>query len=159
MEVLKIILTFAPPEPAKPLNDAQMCGSFYFYIMNNRIPFSKPYTNAHDLVQLLQSRGLSVNDTAKAEGYIDYIGYYRLSANRMSMDWILLPTDPLRIYFDLCIIKYFLNIISPNNDMKAKIDTLLAEYPAIDIAAMGFPSQGWENEPISQTIKGSHLPM
>ena len=21
--------TFAPPEPAKPLNDAQMCGSFY----------------------------------------------------------------------------------------------------------------------------------
>ena len=331
MEVLKIILTFAPPEPAKPLNDAQMCGSFYFYIMSNRIPFSKPYTNAHDLVQLLQSRGLSVNDTAKAEGYIDYIGYYRLSAymypllkmpkeqhqfkpnssfdqvmmlyrfdkklrllifneiekievavrsaivnigsemtgnpfwmtdsrnfidatkfrhtmdlidaelrrsredfivhfkqtysdpyppawilaevlpfgvitniysnikvprikkrisqkfglqvspfeswltiialtrnycchharvwnkqntirpmipNRMSMDWILLPTDPLRIYFDLCIIKYFLNIISPNNDMKAKIDTLLAEYPAIDIAAMGFPSQGWENEPL-----------
>jgi abortive infection bacteriophage resistance protein len=54
----------------------------------------------------------------------------------------------LRIYFDLCIIKYFLNIISPNNDMKAKIDTLLAEYPAIDIAAMGFPSQGWENEPL-----------
>ena len=331
MEVLKIILTFAPPEPAKPLNDAQMCGSFYFCIMSNRIPFSKPYTNAHDLVQLLQSRGLSVNDTAKAEGYIDYIGYYRLSAymypllkmpkeqhqfkpnssfdqvmmlyrfdkklrllifneiekievavrsaivnigsemtgnpfwmtdssnfidatkfhltmdlidaelrrsredfivhfkqtysdpyppawilaevlpfgvvtniysnikvprikkrisqkfglqvspfeswltiialtrnycchharvwnkqntirpmipNRMSMDWILLPTDPLRIYFDLCIIKYFLNIISPNNDMKAKIDTLLAEYPAIDIAAMGFPSQGWENEPL-----------
>ena len=72
MEVLKIILTFAPPEPAKPLNDAQMCGSFYFCIMSNRIPFSKPYTNAHDLVQLLQSRGLSVNDTAKAEGYIDY---------------------------------------------------------------------------------------
>ena len=30
LEVLKIILTFASPEPAKPLNDAQMCGSFYF---------------------------------------------------------------------------------------------------------------------------------
>jgi len=25
----KNIRTFAPPEPAKPLNDAQMCGSFY----------------------------------------------------------------------------------------------------------------------------------
>ena len=24
-----------PLEPAKPLNDAQMCGSFYFYIVCN----------------------------------------------------------------------------------------------------------------------------
>ena len=24
--------TFAPPEPAKPLHDAQMCGSFYLYM-------------------------------------------------------------------------------------------------------------------------------
>ena len=24
-------IIFASPEPAKPLNDAQMCGSFYFY--------------------------------------------------------------------------------------------------------------------------------
>ena len=54
-----------------------------------------------------------------------------------------------RTYFDLCIIKYFLNIISPNNDMKAKIDALLANYPAIDTAAMGFPL-GWENEPLWQ---------
>ena len=44
------------------------------------IPFTKPYLNAHDLVRLLQSRGLTVNDTAKAESYIEYIGYYRLSA-------------------------------------------------------------------------------
>ena len=42
--------------------------------------------------------------------------------NRMTGSWITLPTDTLRIYFDLCIIKYFLNIISPNNDMKAKVD-------------------------------------
>ena len=72
--------TFAPPEPAKPLNDAQMCGSFYFYTMSNRIPFQKPYTSAHDLVCLLQSRGLTVTDTSKAESYLEYIGYYRLSA-------------------------------------------------------------------------------
>ena len=32
--------------------------------------------------------------------------------NRMTGSWITLPTDALRIYFDLCIIKYFLNIIS-----------------------------------------------
>ena len=29
--VNKKVRTFASPEPAKPLNDAQMCGSFYFY--------------------------------------------------------------------------------------------------------------------------------
>lgn len=69
--------------------------------------------------------------------------------NRMTGHWITLPTDPLRIYFDLCIIKYFLNIISPNNDMKAKIDALLLEYPSIDIMATGFP-QGWEQEPLWQ---------
>ena len=51
--------------------------------------------------------------------------------------------------FSLCIIKYFLNIISPNNDMKAKIDALLSAYPSIDTSAMGFP-HGWENEPLWQ---------
>ncbi|MBR1500268.1 MAG: Abi family protein, partial [Bacteroidaceae bacterium] len=67
--------------------------------------------------------------------------------NRLAGNWITLPTDTLRIYFDLCIIKYFLNIISPNNDMKAKIDALLSAYPSIDTSAMGFP-RGWENEPL-----------
>ena len=328
--ISKNLRTFAPPEPAKPLHDAQMCGSFYFYTMSNRGPFQKPYTNAHDLVRLLQSRGLAIADAAKAKRYLEFIGYYRLSAymypllkmpkeqhqykpntsfdqvmmlyrfdkklrllifneiekievavrsaivnigsemtnnpfwmtdsnsfvdatkyrhtmdlidaelrrsredfivhfkqtysdpyppawilaeilpfgvitniysnikiakikkriaqkfglqiapfeswltivaltrnycchharvwnkqntirpmipNRLTGKWILLPTDTLRVYFDLCIIKYFLDVISPNNDMKGKIDALLAEYPAIDIAAMGFP-QGWENEPL-----------
>ena len=94
-------LTFAAREPAKPLNDAQpttnreqcqtclniaevrrrkrllevqMCGSFYFYTMSNRIPFPKPYTSAHDLVSLLQSRGLTIADTAKTERYLEFIG-------------------------------------------------------------------------------------
>ena len=296
--------TFAPLEPAKPLNDAQMCGSFYFYTMSNRIPFPKPYTSAHDLVSLLQSRGLTIADTAKTERYLEFIGYYRLSAymypllqmpkeqhrykpnttfdqvmmlyrfdkklrllifneiekievavrsaivnigsdmigspfwmtdgsnfidprkfrhtmdlidaelgrsredfivhfkqtysdayppawilaevlpfgviswltivaltrnscchharvwnkqntirpmipNRMTGRWIILPTDALRIYFNLCIIKYFLDIISTQNDMKAKIDALLSAYPSIDTSAMGFP-RGWESEPLWQ---------
>ena len=33
------------------------------------------------------------------------------------------------------------------SNMKAKIDSLLADYPAIDTVAMGFP-RGWENEPL-----------
>ena len=300
--------------------------------MTNKIPFQKPYTSAHNLVKLLQSRGLTVADTAKAEKYLEYIGYYRLSAymypllefpkeqhqykpnssfsqvmmiyrfdkklrllifneiekievavrcaivnigsemtsnpfwmtdinnfndeskfnhttelidaelrrskedfinhfkqtytnpyppawilsevipfgvltniycnikvprikkriaqkfglqiapfeswltiialtrnscchharvwnkqntirpmlpHHMTGSWISLPTDALRIYFNLCIIKYFLNIISPQNDMTSKIKTLLAAYSGIDVAAMGFP-RGWDNEPLWQ---------
>ena len=54
-----------------------------------------------------------------------------------------------KAYFSLCIIKYILDIISPNNDMKAKIDALLANYPFIDTNAMGF-LRGWENETLWQ---------
>ena len=307
-------------------------GRFYFCIMSNRVPFQKQYTNAHDLVRLLQSRGLTVTDTVKAESYLEYIGYYRLSAymypllqlpkdqhrykpntsfsqvmmlyrfdkklrllifneiekvevavrsaivnigsemtnnpfwmtdssnfidaskfhhtmdlidaelrrsredfiahfrqtysdpyppawilaevlpfgvltniysnikiprikkriaqkfglhvapfeswltiialtrnscchharvwnkqntirpmmpNHMTGRWISLPTDALRIYFNLCIIKYLLDRISPQNDMKAKIDALLVNFPDIDVVAMGFP-HGWKSEPLWQ---------
>ena len=307
-------------------------GRFILYTMNNKVPFQKPYRSAHDLVKLLQSRGLTISDSAKAESYLEYIGYYRLSAymypllqmpkelhrykphssfsqvmmlyrfdkklrllifneiekievavrsaivnigsemtgnpfwmtdssnfidtqkfhrtmdlidaelhhsredfivhfkqtysdayppawilaevlpfgvitniysnlktarikksiarrfglqmapfeswltivtltrnscchharvwnkqntirpmipNHMIGNWITLPTDALRIYFNLCIIKYFLNIISPSNDMKAKLDTLLVSYPDIDTAAMGFP-RDWGREPLWQ---------
>ena len=48
--------------------------------------------------------------------------------------WINLPTDKLRIYFDICIIKWFLDCISPNNTLKDKICKLLADYPCIDIS-------------------------
>ena len=329
LAVWKNVCTFAVLEPAKPLNDAQMCGSFFLYIpMTNKIPFQKTYTNSHDLVGLLMSRGLAVDDPIKAERYLEYIGYYRLSAymypllqmpkdqhqykigssfsqvmtiyrfdkklrlfifneiekievavrsaivntgceltndpfwitnvsnftnsvkfnhtltlidaeinrsredfidhfrqtysdayppawmlaevlplgvmtniysnikvprikksiaqkfglqvapfeswltivtltrnscchharvwnkqntirpmlpNRMSGAWLSLPTDPLRIYFNLCIIKYFLDIISPQNDMRDKMLRLLSDYPSIDLKAMGFP-QDWQEE-------------
>jgi abortive infection bacteriophage resistance protein len=69
--------------------------------------------------------------------------------NRMNNPWITLPTDKLRIYFDLCIIKYFVDAISPGNDMKQKIVALLTDFPEIDIAAMGFPAD-WQAEPLWQ---------
>ena len=68
---------------------------------------------------------------------------------RMSRPWITLPTDPLKVYFDMCIIKYFLDIISPNNDMLDKMNRIFATFPEVDKAALGFPS-GWENEPLWQ---------
>ena len=67
--------------------------------------------------------------------------------NRITHPWITQPADLLRIYFTLCIIKYFLNIISPDNDMVAKLQTLFTHFPEIDKSAMGFPEK-WENEPL-----------
>ena len=67
--------------------------------------------------------------------------------NHTDYAWLTLPTDSLRIYFDISIIKYFLNIISPQNDMRDKLMKLLSDFPNIDTAAMGFPV-GWQQEPL-----------
>ena len=76
-----IIRIFAAREPAKPLNDAQMCGSFCFYrYMATKIPFIKTYSTPQELVQLLKTRGMEITDEEKAQHYLSHIGYYRLSA-------------------------------------------------------------------------------
>ncbi len=67
----------------------------------------------------------------------------------MTRPWITIQSDKRRIYYNLCIVRYFLGIISPHNDMYSKLKVLLAKFPMIDIAAMGFPEQ-WENEPLWQ---------
>jgi len=56
-------------------------------------------------------------------------------------------TDMKRIYFRICIIKYLLFTVSPNNRFTQKLKSLLDEYTTIDIRAMGFPVN-WENEPL-----------
>lgn len=66
---------------------------------------------------------------------------------RPAEPWIALPTDTLRIYFNICIIKYLLSTVSPGNDMGDKLRALLAAFPDVDPAAMGFPG-GWESEPL-----------
>ena len=43
--------------------------------------------------------------------------------------------------------KYFLDIISPNNDFKDKLLSLFAAFPEIDLNAMGFNAK-WEAEPL-----------
>jgi len=72
-----------------------------------------------------------------------------LTQRRMTQPWIMIPVNQRKAYYSLCIIKYFLNIISPNNDMLAKLRWLFVDYPQIDLKAMGFP-YGWENEPLWQ---------
>ena len=54
-----IIRIFAAREPAKPLNDAQMCGSFLFlWVYGNKDSVYKNIFHAHELVQLLKTRGM-----------------------------------------------------------------------------------------------------
>jgi abortive infection bacteriophage resistance protein len=66
---------------------------------------------------------------------------------RIHRPWITLSVNPHRIYFDICIIKYFLDVVSPENDMHAKLCWLFVDFPEIDLRALGFPD-GWEFEPI-----------
>lgn len=73
-----------------------------------------------------------------------------LLMKNMSQPWIEIPVNQQKIYFSFCIIKYFLNIISPTHDLTGKIEQLFAEFPNIDITAMGFPSE-WKNEALWQT--------
>ncbi|WP_025835227.1 Abi family protein [Bacteroides rodentium] len=53
--------------------------------------------------------------------------------------------DKKRMFYRLCIIRYFLASVSPDNNFNEKIASLLADYPSIDIAAMGFCKE-WEKE-------------
>ena len=58
-------------------------------------------------------------------------------------------TDMKRIYYRICIIKYLLFTVSPNNTFTQKLKSLLAEYQTVDIKAMGFPAN-WDTEPLWQ---------
>jgi abortive infection bacteriophage resistance protein len=70
------------------------------------------------------------------------------SLNNPVHPWInTANTDMKRIYFRICIIKYLLFTVSPNNTFTKKLKALLAEFPTIDVKAMGFP-QNWDKEPL-----------
>ncbi len=80
-----IIRIFAASVLAKPLNNAQIVrGVFCFYGYRQRCPHAR-----------IWNRGFSISATMPI---------------RLSRPWITLPTDPLKVYFDMCIIKYFLEI-------------------------------------------------
>lgn len=51
------------------------------------------------------------------------------------------------MYYRICMIRYFLFTVSPDNTFKDKLKTLLIAYPNIDTRAMGFPAD-WQNESI-----------
>lgn len=57
--------------------------------------------------------------------------------------------DKKKIFYRLCIIKYFLASVSPNNNFNEKIADLLTLFPSIDITAMGF-CRDWQKEHLWQ---------
>ena len=61
--------------------------------------------------------------------------------------WISKQISPNRTFYDVCILKWFIDIISPENDMKSHLKNLLSDFLHVDIAAMGFP-KNWEEEPL-----------
>lgn len=67
--------------------------------------------------------------------------------NRLPLSWIAPTQKPIKLYHQLCTLLYMEQTITPCMDLKSSLLRLLADYPNIDLHAMGFP-QGWENEPL-----------
>lgn len=62
-----------------------------------------------------------------------------------------------RVFYFLCLLKYFLIRINPNNSFKEKLITLFNKYPNTPIKYIGIPSDSngnlldWKNEPLWKT--------
>ena len=67
--------------------------------------------------------------------------------NRLPLSWIAPTQKPIKLYHQLCTLLYMEQTITPCMDLKSSLLRLFADYPNIDLHAMGFP-QGWENEPL-----------
>lgn len=61
--------------------------------------------------------------------------------------WLTGEVQQGRVFFTLCILKHFMDIIRPDNDFKIRLVALLEKYPMIDISAMGFP-ENWKSQPV-----------
>lgn len=59
------------------------------------------------------------------------------------------PANPQKIYYVLSILLYMLKSVNPGSTLVSRFKSLLAEYPDIDVAVMGFPT-GWQSEPLWQ---------
>lgn len=55
------------------------------------------------------------------------------------------PVRSDRVYYVLCIIQYFLKTVNPSTSFSMRLKALLAEFPNVDINAMGFTID-WDKE-------------
>ena len=65
--------------------------------------------------------------------------------------WIVekenIPKQSNKLYMHLCLMKYVLNTIQPNNDFTSKLDTLFIKYPNVDPNALDMKAN-WQQEPL-----------
>ncbi len=52
-----------------------------------------------------------------------------------------------QLYVHLCLMKYMLNTIQPNNSFTTKLNSLFVKYPNVDPTALGMKTN-WQNEPL-----------
>ena len=71
----------------------------------------------------------------------------KVAKKKLKRPWVSEEVSPYRTFYEICIIKWFVDVVSPNNDMKGHLQQLLADFPMIDIKAMGFPAN-WQEEPL-----------
>lgn len=57
------------------------------------------------------------------------------------------PTDTSKLYMHLCIMRYLVNIIAPDNSFSTKFKELVFKYPSVDPDALGL-KENWQNEPL-----------
>lgn len=55
------------------------------------------------------------------------------------------PVRSNRVYYVLCIINYLLKTVNPSTSFSLRLKALLAEFPNVDINAMGF-TKDWDKE-------------
>ena len=70
-----------------------------------------------------------------------------LLMSRWNSPWISESVQQGRIFFTLCILKHFMDVVHPQNTLKEDLKSLLQTYPMIDVVVMGFPKK-WEEEPL-----------
>jgi len=65
--------------------------------------------------------------------------------------WIVdkenVPKQFNKLYVHMCLMKYLLNIIQPNNLFTSRLDTLFKKYPNVDPNALDM-KPNWQNEPL-----------
>lgn len=70
-----------------------------------------------------------------------------LTMTRPMRPWISNDVQQGRVFFTLCILKHFVDIIRQNNSFKQRLIALFAKYPMVDTSAMGFVND-WQRQPL-----------
>ena len=126
----------------KPLYNAQIGGRFIFIAYGNIIP-----QTIQLIVVLTRNAYCHHARVWNKENAIP-----PTEPRKIIKPWLISSVPNKRFFFNLCILKYFINIIDNENNMIQKLEGLLGDYPNVDIAPMGFPTN-WQNEPVWQNVR------